>query len=125
MQNYQSFFEKLVSKEFSYAEIDELKTICIATWYENFIPEINDFSEDKLRRSGYLVDKLMRFNCVSKEQKYQLKHILDSIKQKLCFEDNFLANVEPLAQKWNINSDLKHEFRELIFLQKRHYKHSE
>lgn len=124
MKNYQNVFEKLVSKEFSYSEIDDLKTICIATWYENFIPEINYFSEDELRRSAYLVDKLMRFNCVSKEQKYQLKHILDSIKQKLFFEDNFLANVEPLAKKWNINSDIQHLFRELLFLQKRHYKHS-
>lgn len=125
MKNYQNVFEKLVSKEFSYSEIDDLKTICIATWYENFIPEINDFSEYELRRSGYLIDKLMRFNCLSKEQKYKLKNVLDNIKKKLFFEDNFLANVEPLAKKWNINSDLKHGFRELLFLQKRHYKHFE
>lgn len=123
MQNYQSVFEKIVSKELSYSNIEDLKTICIAFWYENFVPDIYIFTEHELKRTGYLVDKLMRFNCVSKEQKYKLRNVLDSIKQKLFFEDNFLANVESLAKKWNINSDLKHEFRELLFLQKRHYVH--
>lgn len=118
MQNYQSVFEKLVSKEFPYSKIEDLKTICIAIWYQNFVPDTNNFSENQLRQSGYLIDKLIRFNCLSKEQKYKLKNVLDNIKQKLCFEDNFLANVEPLAKKWNINSDLKYGFRELLFFAK-------
>ena len=123
MQNYQIVFEKLVSQEFFHSNIEEVKNICIAFWYENFVPDINLFTDSQLKRTGYIIDKLMRFNCLSIEQKCILRNVLKNIQQNLILDNNFSSNLETLAKKWNINSDLKHEIQQLLYLQKRHYIH--
>ncbi len=120
--NTQKAFERLVTKDFSLASFDDLKAVSLAVWHENWSPSVNGLPSDSKRAAVYLLERLMRFNCVSDERYDELEGVLRSL--------NFdYANITPStntkvsrpARKLGLNSDLKLMLNQMLPYQTRHY----
>ena len=125
MKDTQEVFERLVSKSFSKASFDDVKTVTLAVWHENFVPTVEHLSSNAKKAAGYIVDKLMRFSCVSAELKAVLRELLSKLKSMVvvaCCAAK--RGTDKLAQQWGLDSDLKLQIRELLEFQTRHYKHN-
>ncbi|MCE0494664.1 hypothetical protein [Vibrio salinus] len=125
----QQAFDRLVTNDFRHASIDDVKIVAIAIWHEDFIPDVNDLdSVDSAKAACYVIDKLMRFNCVDGEQQKKLINVLNSVSRRfeliplLDLERN--QGLDLLARKWGLKSDLKLMTRKLLYYQTRHYKHT-
>lgn len=124
MKDTQEVFERLVSKSFSKASFDDVKTVTLAVWHENFVPAVEHLSSNAKKAAGYLVDKLMRFSCVSAELKAVLRELLSKLKSTVTVVcSTAKRGTDKLAQQWGLDSDLKLQIRELLEFQTRHYKH--
>ncbi len=123
MKCTQEVFDRLVSSEFSLASFDDVKAVALAMWHENFVPSVTHLSETSAKAAGYVVDKLMRFNCVSQELKVKLREVLAVLKERFSFTPVKVKGCEKLAQSWGLATDLKQQVRELLEYQTRHYKH--
>ncbi|ENV71695.1 hypothetical protein F946_02775 [Acinetobacter johnsonii ANC 3681] len=124
MKRTQEVFDRLVSSEFSLVSFEDVKTVALAMWHENFVPQVKHLSEFSAKAAGYIVDKLMRFNCVSQELKAKLRNVLTELKAKFSFTPVKVKNCDKLAQNWGLAEDLKQQVRELLEYQTRHYKHT-
>ncbi|MGI3043421.1 hypothetical protein ACRTDM_16985 [Shewanella algae] len=127
MKRTQEVFDRLVSSEFSLGSFEDVKTVALAIWHENFVPKVTHLSESSARAAGYVVDKLMRFNCVSQELKAKLRGVLAQLKSMFSFTPVKPVKIEgcdKLAQSWGLTTDLKLQVRELLEYQTRHYKHA-
>lgn len=126
MKNAQKAFNRLVSQDFNSASFDDVKVVALAVWHENFVPVVKGLSDSAKKAAGYLVDKLMRFNCVSNELKKQLGVLLESLKNTVVTSPANMKKkgCEKLAQSWGLVSDLKLQVRQLLEFQTRHYVHN-
>ena len=120
MESTQEIFDRIVSNDYKF---EDIKSVTLAIWHENFIPEVNHLSRPSAQIAGYLIDKLRRYNCVSLENKIQLRKLVVELKIK--FNIVFIENkkYEQLANDWNLDFDLRKEIKQLLYYQKRHYKH--
>ncbi|MFV8385367.1 hypothetical protein ACNO5E_14865 [Vibrio parahaemolyticus] len=124
MKRTQEVFDRLVSSEFSLASFEDVKAVALAMWHENFVPKVTHLPETSAKAAGYVVDKLMRFNCVSPELKAKLRDVLTVLKGMFSFTPVKVKGCEKLAQSWGLATDLKQPVRELLEYQTRHYKHA-
>ena len=124
MKHTQEAFERMIIGDFSLVTFEDIKNVTLAIWHENFIPKVNHLSELSAKYACYVIDKLMRFNCVSVENKIQLRNVLITLKGKFNFMPVEVKNCEKLAQKWGLKEDIKQQVRELLEYQTRHYKHN-
>ena len=123
MKSTQEVFERLVSREFSSASVEDVKTVALAMWHENFVPNVDHLPESSAKAAGYVVDKLMRFNCVPQERKSNLRDVLTRLKAISPVSPVSVRGCDKLAQNWGLATDLKAQVRELLEYQTRHYKH--
>lgn len=125
MKRTQEVFDRLVSSEFSLASFEDVKAVALAMWHENFVPKVAHLSESAARAAGYVVDKLMRFNCVPQALKEKLRQVLASLKSTFGVKPvAVVEGCDKLALDWGLTSDLKHQVRQLLDYQTRHYQHS-
>jgi hypothetical protein len=121
-------FRKAVSSSLDTLSIEDLKPFALALWHEGYVPELDELNEVELQKAGYLIDRLMRYNCISKEHKLKLSKLVKSLKQKLSTQletNSSLVNqgVDPLARKWNLSEDVSSLISPLLEYQTRHYVH--
>jgi hypothetical protein len=118
-------FRQAVSRSFSTLQLEELKDIALAVWYENLTPDISDLNPTQQQKAGYLLDRLMRYNCVSKSRKLELLQLVNTLKINLnCLLDFPDSHAEPLAQAWGLKEDISNFMPHLLEYQTRHYTHS-
>lgn len=120
-----SSFIALVSKPFYCAEFSDVEIVVRAVWggRVEFNGLLDNLGDRELRRAGYLIDKLSRFNCVTGDYLEGLKKVLRMLSSMLgvCNEDLRMARgVESMAVKWGLQEDLKLEIRALLRYQTRH-----
>ena len=125
--NFDSLFQKVVSNPFSNLKIDEFKEVALYIWYQNSIPNASHFNSFEKQKAGYLIERLMRYNCVPKCRKLELLQLVNTLKNQLKPEitnskDNF--NAEPLAIGWGLSEDVSLMMSDLLQYQTRHYKQS-
>ena len=119
-------FKKVVSYPLATLSAEEFKPIALGVWHEDYTPELNNMNLVELQKAGYLIDRLMRYNCVSVDRKVELLGLVKDIKQKLPQQTqaaSSLKDVEPLAKKWNLKEDISRLMSSLLEYQTRHYSH--
>jgi hypothetical protein len=102
MNTAQRTFDRSVSYDFHQASLEDVKEVALAIWHVNFVPVVDHLSGKSALAAGYVIDKLMRFNCVSQELKSKLREVLSELK---FFVNVTLVNVkgcDKLAQKWGL-----------------------
>lgn len=117
-------FQRLVTHHFEQASLEDVKTVALGLWYENFTPDFTQLPQNNLQsqcRAGYLIDRLLRYNCVSDERKQALFANLTALKAQLKPTANDNPQVEPLAKHWGLDQDLKRLAKALLPYQTRHY----
>ena len=127
MINLDRQFRKVVNSSLNNLSIEEFKPIALGIWYEGYTPNLNGMNLDELRKAGYLVDRLMRFNWVSDRRKLELMKLTREVKNTLGQElktTPFSTNIEPLARKWNLSEDVALMIQALLKYQTRHYVHT-
>jgi hypothetical protein len=124
MKYAQKAFDSLVMKDFSMASFEDVKTVALAMWHENFVPCVEHLADKSAQAAGYVVDKLMRFNCVSRELKGLLSALLAKLRAVVSVVPVKVRGCDKLAQNWGLMSDLKLQVRQLLEFQTRHYVHA-
>lgn len=124
MMSLNQQFNKFVRSPLSEISVEDFKPLALAIWYEGFTPNVYGLKSNELQKAGYLLDRLMRFNCVSDDRKLELMKIVSDV--RLSLKQNLhsplsLADVEPLAQKWNLDEDISLIIQQLLPFQTRHY----
>lgn len=119
----QKIFEKIVENPFSKTSIDELKLLSVAVWHRGFVPDVSNLTGVSALKAMYLIDNLMRFNCVSFESKLKLKSCISELSVKVIYQKSGLTNLRlsKLAMHYGLNEDLKLKIRECLYYQTRHY----
>ena len=72
---------------------------------------------EQLRKAGYLIDRFRGYNCISKVHKRKLASLVKEVKQSLSEAPKVIENadnLEPIAQKWNLNEDISHLISHLL-----------
>ncbi len=64
MTSVQEKFDVLVRNKLSKASFEDVKTVALAIWYDGFVPSVEHLKGLSAQVAGYIIDKLMRFNCV-------------------------------------------------------------
>ncbi|EIJ36687.1 hypothetical protein [Thiothrix nivea] len=119
-------FERLVSHEFDQASLDDVKVVALGIWYQDFTPDFNHLPQTSLQarlRAGYLVDRLLRYNCVTDERKKLLFANVSKLRSLLKPPVSTNPQVEPLAKSWGLEHDLKRLAKDLLEYQTRHYQY--
>ena len=118
---------KVVNSPFSDLSVEDLKPIVLGFWHESYTPELNELNSEELKKAGYLIDRFRGYNCISKTQKRKLAGLVKEVRQSLSEAAEVFDstdNLEPLAQKWNLNEDISHLMSPLLEYQTRHYVHT-
>lgn len=124
-------FERLVSRDFKEASLDDVKSLALAIWHESFVPDVSKLDAKSSRSANYLLDKLMRYNCVTREEKNNLREVIHILSQRFDLHADNGSEICPntkldkLAIRWGLESDLKQMLREMLPYQTRHYKHGQ
>ena len=106
-ENLSSLFKQVISNSFATTEVEDLKTIALAFCHENYLPSISNLDSLQQKRAGYLIDRLMRYNCVSKSHKLELLRLVKTLQNDISSPINLSeSDVEPLAMKWGLNEDI-------------------
>lgn len=124
--NLQQQFENIVRSSLNFLDSEDLKSIALGLWYENYTPKFDGMNSIELRRTGYLLDLFMSFNCVSDTRQLELMTLTRKIKDKLSDSQSitFSSNLDPIAQEWHLDEDVSAAIQPLLKYQTRHYVHS-
>ncbi|WP_318521101.1 hypothetical protein [Photobacterium leiognathi] len=119
-------FERLVKNEFENATFDDLKRVALAIWYEGFVPTVDQLDSGSIGAACYLLDRLMRYNCVTIEEQRKLITVINELADRLPMANPDYTNlsVDKAARKWGLHRDLKLMLKMMIPFQTRHYKHT-
>ncbi|MEZ5477942.1 MAG: hypothetical protein R3E95_10795 [Thiolinea sp.] len=124
MNEFESVFQKLATQELHSASLEDVKKLALAVWYEEFTPSFNALPQDDrsaLLRAGYLLDRLLRYNCVSTERKKKLFAQVKMLREQVCPIETSMERLDPLAKSWELTQDLRHLSQDLLHYQTRHY----
>lgn len=116
-------FKRLVSQSFEFSDGNDVRGVALSIWHESYVPEVNDLRGNSLNQAIYIVDKLMRFNCVGKEQKHKLKLYLKTLNRMAIYTTSAKNSVltDKLARHYGLSFDLKLSVRDCLIYQTRHY----
>lgn len=120
MKNLQELFDRLIKVNNKEDDFDCLKTIALAIWYENFIPETKHLKKQEAAEAGYILDRLTRYNCLNSEQKIIIRSKLKSLEKEID-NNHKILHTDKLAIFWGVERTLKQEFRNLLPYQRRSY----
>ncbi|MEZ9708667.1 hypothetical protein AB4254_08345 [Vibrio breoganii] len=122
----QNAFERLVSEDFDHADLADLKLLTLAVWYQAFVPDVEVLELKEARPACYLLDRLMRFNCVSPGQQAKLIAAIDILSKKYDVQREGVLStdrkMDKHARSWGLDSGLKLMFKKMLPYQTRHYK---
>ncbi|SJN58157.1 hypothetical protein VR7878_02682 [Vibrio ruber DSM 16370] len=122
----QQAFDRLVSRDFNEALSEDVKSVALAVWHENFVPDISQLDSNSARSASYLLDRLMRYNCVTPEEQKKLLNVVALLSRKFGLETATVVSldhrVDKYARKWGLKSDLKLMLRAMLPYQTRHYR---
>lgn len=117
----QNEFEKLVKSEPEDVVFEELKVVALAIWYQSFTPNVSFVStQHQARMTCYLLERLIRFNCVNSERYDELEEVIRTLESQVTIEPVETQCVSKAARRWGLKSDLKQLFIELLPYQTRH-----
>ncbi|KOO17052.1 hypothetical protein AKJ18_00405 [Vibrio xuii] len=72
----QQAFELLISQEPEKANFKDLKVLALAVWYEEFTPDVTNVSGYEAQVACYLLERLIRFNCVNDYRYDELENVI-------------------------------------------------
>ncbi len=121
-----SFRRMATRKGLSTVNVEDLKQLALAVWYEDFTPDMTEVPGGQAQcQAAYLLDRLLRYPCVEAERKRELHQLVMGVEVPQA--DTSLAaqntEVESLARKWGLTEDLSEQMAGLLEYQTRHYKH--
>ncbi|WP_210499425.1 hypothetical protein [Vibrio crassostreae] len=126
-QTAQHAFNKLVNRDFKLASHEDVKSVALAVWHENFVPDVSNLDLQSARAANYVLDRLMRYHCVNRDEQFALDSLVNKLSDKFGLKP--LTNlpkdrkVDRSARQWGLTSDLRVLFREMAPYQTRHYQH--
>ncbi|MCG9647090.1 hypothetical protein L1D24_00755 [Vibrio brasiliensis] len=123
MSSPQDAFQRLISHEPEQADFKDLKMLALAIWYEEFTPDVTHVSGYEAQVTCYLLERLIRFNCVSDSRYYELECIIKLIEKKLVIVPSSGHKISKFARKWGLNSDMTALIHKLLPYQRRHYRY--
>lgn len=122
MSNVNTEFEgvlgQLVGQGFTRADSGLLREVAERLWYSHSVPDLTKVPSRLRADAGYLVDRLARFNVLSKEQKLLVMTALSPFKP---IQPVASACKDPLAVTWGASMDLTTRLPELMPYQTRQY----
>lgn len=118
----QAAFERLISQEPKNAHFKDLKRLALAVWYEGFTPDVVAVSGYEAQVTCYLLERLIRFNCVDDNRYDELEGIIKRIAKDLVIHRTNDHQISKLARKWGLNSDMNALIGKLLPYQTRHYR---
>ncbi|MFM2590995.1 hypothetical protein [Vibrio sp. TBV020] len=118
----QDAFERLISQEPMNADFEDLKLLALAVWYEGFTPDVASVSGYEAQVTCYLLERLIRFNCVSDNRYVEIEGIIKRIENDLIIHRTNDHHISKLARKWGLNSDMNALTGKLLPYQTRHYR---
>ncbi|GAA0376578.1 hypothetical protein GCM10009092_45900 [Bowmanella denitrificans] len=129
----QRAFTTLVRKDLSAVPFETVRDFALPMWYENFVPDLSKLrSQNEVAKAGYLLERLMAFNCVTPDVRQKLKEKVAQLELKVAQQHPMLSveavtktqtNTDALALRWGVHESLKKQVKELLPYQTRHYKH--
>ena len=100
----------------------------MAIWYEEFTPDVSHIDFSQVSKAGYLIERLLRYNCVSPSRKLTLFNLVNNLRcqpnetpKPPHDYDADSDNIEPLAISWGLNEDISHLMPSVLVYQTRHY----
>ncbi|ASA58014.1 hypothetical protein [Vibrio gazogenes] len=124
----QHAFDRLVSRDFKEASSEDVKSVALAVWHENFVPDVSQLDARSARAANYLLDRLMRYNCVTPEEQKKLLDVVNLLSRQFRIGKTTVMphdrKVDKYARKWGLKSDLKLMLRAMLPYQTRHYRHT-
>ncbi len=120
----QDAFERLISQEPMNADFKDLKRLALAVWYEEFTPDVSAVSGYEAQVTCYLLERLIRFNCVDDNRYEELEGMIKRIEKDLVIHHTNDYHISKFARKWGLNSDMNALIRKLLPYQTRHYQKS-
>ena len=97
-----------------------LLRVAVTVWYTSLIPDLGKVPEAFRADIGYLLDRLSRFNIMSKQRKLDLLGSLAPYKPA-CPPTTVSTCKDTLAIAWGASADLMPFVEELLPYQTRHY----
>ena len=128
--NLQQQFESAVNSPLTSLSPKDLEPIALGLWYEDYTPKIKGMNSTQLRRTGYLLDLLMSFNCVSDTRQAELIKLTQEIRQNLSNFQSIVPietpqnNLDPIAIEWHLGESVVNVMQSLLEFQTRHYAHN-
>ena len=110
----------LCSEGLARVDTDLLIRVAVTVWYSRFIPDLSNVPEPCRADIGYLLDRLSRFNIMSKERKLELLASLVPYKPE-SLPATTSACKDTLAIAWGASADLMPFVDDLLPYQTRHY----
>jgi hypothetical protein len=109
---------EVASQGLARAHFGLLRNVAEHLWYQHDVPDLNKVAPQWRRDAGYLVDRLVRFNVLSKDRKLRVLTALSPFRPH-CSPVSTCK--DPLAVKWGASSDLTGRLGELMPYQTRQY----
>lgn len=106
-QSLQAEFESLVRKPNQSTASKSLKSVALALWYQDFVPNVDSFDGQDAALAGYVLDRLTRYNCLGAEKKSFLRaHLLPKLEQKLPTYPTESHSKDAIAKQWGTSVEV-------------------
>lgn len=115
---FENVLGQLVGRGFARADAGLLREVAERLWYDHTVPDLSKVPSSLRADAGYLVDRLSRFNVLSRSQKLAVLSALSPFKPA---QPKASACKDPLALAWGASSDLTARLAELMPYQTRQY----
>ena len=131
----QQAFNEIVQNRLTDIPSEPLVMVAVAVWYEDFVPDITGMSGiNEVARAGYLLEKLMTFNCVTRDVRLALTSTVEELIQNASSEIELLPKEmilklkqfsgDGLALRWRLKEDIHRQVQDLLPYQGRTYSHN-
>lgn len=117
--DYEAMLVEVARQCLAHVSSEVLQQVAEGLWYQQWVPDLSQVPDKYRMDAGYVVDRLLRFNVLTKEQKLTVLSALEPYKPR---ESKAATNCkDPLALSWGARADLTSRFPELMPLQTRQY----
>ena len=128
----QQAFNKIVQTRLTDIPSELLVIVALAIWYEDFVPDITRLTEiTKIKRAGYLLEKLMSFHCVARGVRLTITPAINELIRKASDHIDLLPiesvlitkqfSGDGLALRWGLTEDIHVQVQDLLPYQTRTY----
>lgn len=110
----------LVQQGLLLADKERLIEVAKALWYSPEVPDPSNLPPQCQNDVCYVIDRLARFNVLSKSRKLQLLNAIEKFRKDLGTQPAS-ATLDPLAASWGASGDLIPFMQDLLPFQTRHF----